>query len=667
MPTFDGPNLLITLDPLPSPNDGAQNINVQDDLYEQWKLWVQMTPDNLKYPEAFRTIGGDPLTPGVEAGAYFFLNNVEGWRIISSNETQTINYSGNLVGEDSTLEMVLPTPGFTVLHLGLQPVTQRVDEILSGVQSSLYGAAVSIDTSGFGSPGTEFPIGTPAEPVDNLADALTIAAREDIREFHIAGHITLDALGTYPAHARWIGESTNASLDFNSTNVEGMLFRRLDLFGAIADPGSPGELTILEECRLAAPITGFCGIVSSCVLGSSITLRSGMSQFIVCASVVAGTGSPVINANGQTGIDLTFRNYNGGLRISNFTAGDTVSTLAFNVGRLNIDATCTDFGDCEVRGIVEINNESALLVGPEVSPPTQFNTDGTVQGSHTALLPDIHGQVRRSIYIDPAAATNGDGYQQSPYNNITSAIDNAEFRGITSLVLLGDLTLDRQLKNFTVSGIGAPALDVNGQNIDGCFFEHIELTGNIGGGSIRCSNTILRHALTGINGTFFTCGFDGDLTLAASGTIDMVDCFSSIGGLARPTISVNGARNVAIRGYRGGLTVQNVTAVSPQSEVSVSMAQGKLTLAASCVGGVISVRGLAQFTNLSLGSVVDTTGLLNTEEQQIAQAFIAGRVEFRRESPDLGIVLIDAYDTDGSILRTLRLDETTGSEARTIV
>lgn len=410
MPIFDGPNLLITLDPLPSPNDGAQSLNVQDDLYEEWKLWANTNPENLKYPPAFRTIGGDPLTPGVEAGAYFFLRNDYGWRIISSDENQTINYAGNLVGEDSAEELVIPTPTRTVLHLGLQPVTQRVDEILGIVQDSLYGGKVYIDTTGLGESGTVFPAGTSSNPVDNLADALTIAAREGTRDFYVSGPLALDSAGSYPSSPTWFGVSTNASLDINGTDIEGMRFQRLFLSGAVGAPPSPdGNNVVVEDCSIVSPLTNFAGEIKNSSLGdTSIQLRSGDSKFMGCSSVAEGLASPTIDGNGQSGIRFIMRNFNGGAGIANFTAGDTVATFGFNVGRFNIDATCTDFGFAEVRGTVEINNESSLLDGPitSVSPPVQFNTDGAVDPKDIAFIKAMAaGRVEFSAAASPDDGT----------------------------------------------------------------------------------------------------------------------------------------------------------------------------------------------------------------------------------------------------------------------
>jgi len=97
----------------------------------------RLQADNAKFPFAFRTVGGDDLTPGVQAGAYYFIQNQLGWRITSTDEDQSIYYSGNLVGESTTDPIIVVTPGRSVLHLGLQPVTQRVDDLLANSELAL--------------------------------------------------------------------------------------------------------------------------------------------------------------------------------------------------------------------------------------------------------------------------------------------------------------------------------------------------------------------------------------------------------------------------------------------------------------------------------------------------------------------------------------------------
>lgn len=131
MPTFDGTNLLITLDP------GVTLVDVEADLYSPWKAWVK-TGDNAKYLLAFRAIGGDPLTPGINAGSYFFIQNQNGWRIKPPEENITIYITGNLAPQDSSIGVVIPTSGaYTAAIIGLQPITQSVATLLEMQQQSI--------------------------------------------------------------------------------------------------------------------------------------------------------------------------------------------------------------------------------------------------------------------------------------------------------------------------------------------------------------------------------------------------------------------------------------------------------------------------------------------------------------------------------------------------
>lgn len=121
--TFDGTNRIITLP------EATSEINVEQDLYSDWKEFVKVG-NNAQFAPAFRTISGDPLTAALEAAPYFFLRNDLGWRIRPAEEDATVFFTGNLIAEDSTLPLTIPTIGaFTVLLLGLQPITQNVDAL----------------------------------------------------------------------------------------------------------------------------------------------------------------------------------------------------------------------------------------------------------------------------------------------------------------------------------------------------------------------------------------------------------------------------------------------------------------------------------------------------------------------------------------------------------
>jgi len=86
--TFDGPNRLIIV------NDGEEDINIEQDVYSDWKEWSALR-DHLKFYPALRTVGGDPTVAGDSLGATFFTIN--DWKISISDNTRFV---GNLFSDD---------------------------------------------------------------------------------------------------------------------------------------------------------------------------------------------------------------------------------------------------------------------------------------------------------------------------------------------------------------------------------------------------------------------------------------------------------------------------------------------------------------------------------------------------------------------------------------
>jgi hypothetical protein len=117
--TFDGPATTITLE------SGVTDVDWLD-VYSDWKRWVNDGGGD-PYAPAFRVVGGDPLSPTLDAGSYFFLRNDLGWRIKPPEEDINIFVTGNLALEDLTKPSILPTTGaFTAAIIGIQPITQVV-------------------------------------------------------------------------------------------------------------------------------------------------------------------------------------------------------------------------------------------------------------------------------------------------------------------------------------------------------------------------------------------------------------------------------------------------------------------------------------------------------------------------------------------------------------
>lgn len=255
------------------------------------------------------------------------------------------------------------------------------------------------------------------------------------------------------------------------------------------------------------------------------------------------------------------------------------------------------------NGISVLANNSA---GKQI-----ISTGSGLDAAQSAQLEEIHGGVTRKIWLDTTLGADGSGYQGDPHNNFTSAIDNAEANGITTIVLLADAIADRQLRNFTFEGVGDEAvLSFNSQDFKGSKILGLRLDGTmVSTGPVHIADCHLLDNVAGVFGHIECCGLEGDIVLKTASETALVDCYSSISGLIRPSIDVNGGIcDVSVRGFKGGLTMKGSTHAS--GTVSVGMAQGRLELDASNTAGIISCRGVADFADSSAGSTVDTTGLL---------------------------------------------------------
>ena len=144
--TFDGTARLIIV------NTGITELSAAD-IYSWWKQWVQtilpsdtLNPGNAEWLPAFSTIGGDPVSPGVEVSAYFFLTN--GWRIRPYEGEHRLLINGNIYVEGGVGSIVVPTLGnYNVLvTTQVSPQSQRVSAGVGSadeVQQAVWGQDLS--------------------------------------------------------------------------------------------------------------------------------------------------------------------------------------------------------------------------------------------------------------------------------------------------------------------------------------------------------------------------------------------------------------------------------------------------------------------------------------------------------------------------------------------
>jgi hypothetical protein len=101
--TFDGINKRIIV------NEGVTEVDIKEDVYSDWKEWVQVR-DNAKYEPALRTTGGDPAGSGQFTGDFYFLIN--DWQIEVS---ALVKFTGIIYSDNPDLEPFVINPGGGVI------------------------------------------------------------------------------------------------------------------------------------------------------------------------------------------------------------------------------------------------------------------------------------------------------------------------------------------------------------------------------------------------------------------------------------------------------------------------------------------------------------------------------------------------------------------------
>ena len=126
--TFNGSSKIITVNP------GEYTVNAID-IYTDWKAWA-LEAENLKFPLAMKSIGGEPIDLYESLGVTIFLIN--GWKILPADEDHTLTIQGNIYSDDNS-NYVLSRMGRTItVKLKVSSLTQSQNiESISAIAQQL--------------------------------------------------------------------------------------------------------------------------------------------------------------------------------------------------------------------------------------------------------------------------------------------------------------------------------------------------------------------------------------------------------------------------------------------------------------------------------------------------------------------------------------------------
>jgi hypothetical protein len=333
---------------------------------------------------------------------------------------QTLHFtSGNLIGISRsvlsyneitkllTIEEELPVApangdSFDVNPVHIHPVSQIVDEVWDEVltsgthnvanssgkrlrdlkeQAGYEGGFIYIDTVSGTAGSDPYVNGVLDTPVDNIADANTLASALNIYRFQIAAGSSITFAASQEKQV-FVGK--NWTLALGGQSVSGSYIEGADVSGICTGIISP----IFNKCEIdgtTMPPSHFdgCGFNGTMIAGSAGNFFFALDSH----SSIAGSGTPIFDYGAAIGAtNFNFRGYHGGIKLLNMLTGDNFSHDGD--GQIIIDASCTG-GTMRIAGHQVLTGADAFeTAGGIISDDARFATD-QLTGVGTTYLADV--------------------------------------------------------------------------------------------------------------------------------------------------------------------------------------------------------------------------------------------------------------------------------------
>lgn len=259
-------------------------------------------------------------------------------------------YAVNLVGANSNIADVA-----NVNQVSIRSANSAGLTFSEQINQQSFAGYIWIDTID-GLAGVGFPRGTPTDPVLGWIDAATISASTGLKSFKLRHDITIPA-------ATDMSGLTIEGLNVVGSEIilQGGDSTHLDVQGLSVSGDCGIGFMVATGCHTGV-LTSFEGALDNCLIEGNITLTTtstndGSVTFFNSASGLPGVSTFTLDC-GDTNNDIQFRNWSGGMVITNFTSGNLMS-IDMAQGKVTLDATCTA-GTILVRGVAELVDNSGV-------------------------------------------------------------------------------------------------------------------------------------------------------------------------------------------------------------------------------------------------------------------------------------------------------------------
>lgn len=338
--SFDGDARIITL------TAGTTDVSIVD-LWSRWVDWCAAS-GNSAFLKAIRFVGGDAISATKKLGVTFFL--VNGWRIRPQEASHRLTIAGNLYTDPAGSSPFIATLGNynVTIEMSVSNLSDSTVAQMSQINAGVYRGMVALDIGG--AAGTAFPLGTGAHPLNNLADAKTVAQALGIKTLSVNGAWTFGAADNLDGyHIKAVTHEAATITLTAGCSTAGTVFEDVVI------TGTQGGDAHLLHCNI--PLSGLYGAegehISCTYRGDVSTATNADLEILDSWSAMSGVNHPELICNGTVKVGV--RNYSGGMGVVGLTAGSV--TFGINTGNVHVHNTCTG-GTVTARGVGSFIDES---------------------------------------------------------------------------------------------------------------------------------------------------------------------------------------------------------------------------------------------------------------------------------------------------------------------
>ncbi len=494
-------------------------------------------------------------------------------------------YAVNLVGANSNIG-----DRVNVNQVSVRSANSAGLPNLDVLETSAFRGGVNIDEAN-GRAGTQYPMGTSKFPVNNIADARTIAATHGINTIFVIGDLTVGN-GEDISDMILIGQSplqSEITMELGSI-VDRAEFTEFTIQGAI-----DGEV-VIEKCQIGN-VSYSQGIMRDSLIEGTIQLGvAGQINFLDCASGTSGEVLPCIDINGvdNTGdCTLIFRNYSGGIKLTEKTGTGKVA-IDVSSGKLVIDETCTQ-GSILARGDAKVINHNGDLMN------SGYHNGDLLLTNETYFGLQVSQALGDGVHMDFTNGESGTNFPQGsaefPVNNVADAMIIANNHSIDKILFSGIVNIaageDISGKTFRGYHAGTSILTMD----DGCItdhtqFENCRLSGYQNGAVFYREVSVLGD-IHNFAGYMYLSTIGADIHVAESALVpsQILDCFSA--SKSHDVADTNaldfgdGASTLIVRGWTGGMEVRNMDTVG--TVLDMTTRESSVYIDSTCTEGSINI------------------------------------------------------------------------------